>query len=66
MGKESFLYNKSTHTLHIKGYCWYTNKENSFIPFHSEDEVLAYDGRSVGFCKLCQRQREKLLEEIRK
>ncbi len=67
MGKEVFLYNKTTHRLHIKGYCQHAKSPyTGFIPFNSEDEALAYDGRAVGVCKLCQREREKRIEGARK
>lgn len=57
---EQFLYNPKTHTLHIKGYCCHTKwGTKEYLPFHSENEALAYDGRAVGLCKLCQKKREK-------
>ncbi len=60
MGKEVFLYNKTTHRLHIKGYCQHAKSPyTGFIQFQSEDEALAYDGRAVGMCKLCQKKRER-------
>lgn len=60
MGKEVFLYNEKTRRLHIKGYCQHTKGSNTgFIPFSSEDEALAYDGRAVGMCKMCQKKREQ-------
>jgi len=56
--KETFLYNAKTRTLHIKGYCPHTKGINTgFIQFQTEDEALAYDGRAVGMCKICQRKR---------
>ena len=63
---EVFLYNKSTDTLHIEGYCRHANPRMGYLKFGSEDEVLAYDGRAVGMCKLCQKKRERLLKEERK
>ncbi len=58
--KGKYLYNPKRHTLHIKGYCTHTKGIYSdYIPFDSEDEALAYDGRSVSMCKLCQKEREK-------
>ena len=62
--KEKFAYNLKTHTLHIVGYCQHTKPTTpDWIPFNTEDEALAYDGRAVGLCKLCQKAREKKLEE---
>ena len=58
--KEVFLYNTTTHRLHIKGYCPHTKGSNTgFLEFKSEDDALAYDGRAVGMCKICQRKREQ-------
>ena len=65
MAKERFRYNTKSHMLHIKGYCTHTKGITDYLPFNSENEVLAYDGRAVGFCKICQKKRERLLEERR-
>lgn len=59
-----YFYNERTHRLHIEGYC----KDSKILPFHvrffeSEDEALAFDGRAVGMCKICQKKKEKLLGE---
>lgn len=59
-----YFYNERTHRLHIEGYC----KESKTLPIHvrffeSEDEALAFDGRAVGMCKICQKKKEKLLGE---
>ena len=55
-----YLYNKKTRTLHIKGFCHHTKGLNSdYLPFDTESEALAYDGRAVSLCKLCEREREK-------
>lgn len=56
--KKYFL-NTKTHRLHIYGYC----KETKPLPCHveffdTEDEALAYDGRALGLCKICQKKRE--------
>lgn len=59
-----YMYNPKTNRLHIEGYCCHTKgQKTEYIPFDSEDEALAYDGRSVGMCKLCQRERNKRMEE---
>ena len=55
-----YFYNKKTHCLHIKDYC----RESKMLPydvkfFDSENEALAYDGRAVGLCKMCQKKREQ-------
>lgn len=61
--KEKYLYNQNTHTLHIKGYCTHSKGERTgYIVFDSEDEALAYDGRAVGMCKICLKQREKMMD----
>ena len=61
--KDVFLYNAKAHTLHIKGYCRFTKGITNYLPFATENEAMAYDGRSVGMCKFCQREREKRMEE---
>ena len=65
---KKYIYNKNTHTLHITGYCMHAKKkpaDEHLIYFDTEDEALAYDGRAVGNCKLCQKKRESL-ERIKK
>ena len=59
---KKYLYNTKTHTIHIKGFCQHTKGNSSYLAFATEDEVLAYDGRSVGMCKLCLKKREKTME----
>lgn len=58
--KKEYFYNCSTHRLHIKGYC----RESKQLPFNIKyfdtiEEALAYDGRSVGLCKLCMKKENK-------
>ena len=63
--KEVFLYNPKRHTLHIKGYCHHTKGlYNEYLAFETENEVIAYDGRAVGMCKLCQNKREKKMGDL--
>ena len=61
---HKYIYNKSTGTLHIEGLCHHAqvspNNENYKV-FSAEDETLAYDGRAVRMCKMCQHKRESLL-----
>lgn len=62
--EKKYIYNKLTHTLHIKGYCCHTKGVRAdYLEFDSEDAALAYDGRAVGLCKICQRKREQLNRE---
>lgn len=64
MSKDTFLYNPKTHTLHIKGYCHYTQGcHPEYLPFDKENGALAYDGRAVGMCKLCQKARDRKMEK---
>lgn len=58
-----FLYNTKTDTLHIEGYCRHANPRMGYMRFFSEDEALAYDGRAVKLCKICQKAREKEMRE---
>ena len=62
--KELFLYNTKRCTLHIKGYCQHTKGAcTEYVSFNTENEALAYDGRAVRLCKLCQKKREEIMEE---
>lgn len=62
--KEKYLYNPKTRKLHIKEYCMHAKGNcSTYLPFDSEDEALAYDGRAVGLCKLCLKERERRMEE---
>ena len=61
--KEVYLYNAKTDKLHIKGYCRFTKGiVSEYIPFETEDEALAYDGRAISMCKLCLAEREKRMK----
>ena len=54
-----YVYNKDTGKLHIKGYCQYTKYSlTHYEEFYTEAEALAFDGRAVGLCKVCERKRE--------
>ena len=56
-----FIYNEKNYTLHIKDYCWHTKGNISeYKVFDTENEALAFGGRSLGMCKLCQKKREKM------
>ena len=62
-----FLYNPKRHTLHIKGLCPHSKGScPDYIAFDSEDDALAYDGHSVGMCKLCQKKREAKTKAAKK
>ena len=56
-----FIYNLNTRRLHIEGYCRETKnrKPDKYMTFNTENEALAYDGRSVGMCKMCLKERER-------
>lgn len=59
-----YIYNIKTHTLHIEGFCHYSNSPPDDIhykSFRTEDEAIAFDGRAVSMCKLCQAKRDHLL-----
>jgi len=60
--REKFIYNKKTCKLHIAGYCSYVPSEvklSDYEYFDTEGEVLAFDGRAVSMCKICQQKRDK-------
>ncbi len=60
-----YIYNLKKHTLHIEGFCPQTfvgmHLGDDYKCFSTEDEALAFDGRAVGMCKNCLREREKLV-----
>ena len=60
-----YVYNINTHTLHIEGFCHNTwqgmRYGKNYKLFSSEEEVLEFDGRAVGVCKLCQRKRDTFI-----
>ena len=60
-----YFYNGNTHRLHIKGLC----KESKPLPYHvrffsTYDEALAFDGRSVGLCKVCKKKQDEMEKAI--
>lgn len=61
--EKKYLYNKQSHTLHIKGFCQYSKGKTDYIPFDSEDEARSFDGRA-SLCKFCQKERDKKLEGL--
>ena len=64
--KKPYVYNLNTHTLHIEGFCHITSKGihygTDYKCFESEDEVLAFDGRTVGMCKVCMKKRDDMIK----
>ena len=61
--EKKYFYNSKTHRLHILGYCRESNKKPYDVRyFDTYDEALAYDGRAVGLCKLCQKKEKKRKE----
>ena len=62
--EKKYLYNKQSHTLHIRGFCQFAKGKTYYTPFESEDEAKAFDGRA-SLCKFCQKARDKKLEELR-
>lgn len=62
---KKFIYNSKTHILHIEGYCVHAKKGLSsyHLEFDTETEALAYDGRSVAMCKICEKKRLQKMKE---
>lgn len=57
---KKYFYNAKTHRLHIKGYCRFSNSlPYNTVFFDTYDEALAYEGQSVGLCKLCKNKENK-------
>ena len=63
---KPYIYNVNTHTLHIEGFCHLTSGGKfygtDYKCFENEDEVLAFDGRTVSMCKLCMKKRDKMIK----
>lgn len=53
-----YIYNTGTNKLHIEGYCHYSNAKFGVKKFNTENEALAFDGRAVSMCKICQRKKD--------
>lgn len=54
-----YIYNTRTYKLHIEGYCVHSKNRYNMKRFSSEDEALAFDGKAVSMCKICQRKKDK-------
>ena len=67
---KPYIYNIKTHTLHIEGFCHLTRPNmqygDSYKAFFTEDEAIAFDGRAVSLCKLCQKERDKRMLQNQK
>lgn len=66
---KPYIYNVKTHTLHIEGFCYLTFAGKfygtDYKCFKNEDDVLAFDGRSVSMCKLCMKKRDKMIKNYK-
>ena len=64
--KKLYVYNLKTHTLHIEGLCPHTHEGmpygDGYKCFESEDDALAFDGRTVSMCKLCMKKRDEIIK----
>ena len=57
---KKYFYNTKTHCLHIKDCCRFSKSlPYSTVFFDTYDEALAYDGQSVGLCKICKEKEDK-------
>ncbi len=63
--KPKFVLNTKTNCLHIIGYCQHSQPMNPVF-FGTEDEALAYGGRSISMCKTCTKKREQNMKEEQK
>ena len=62
--EKRYFYNAKTHKLHIYGYCHHSKCLPYDVKFFDTyDEALAYDGRAVGLCKLCQMKENSIQKE---
>lgn len=56
--------NTQTGTLHIDGYCRFTNPvPKEYLKFDTEEEAHAYGGLSIGLCKFCLNKRQQIMDE---
>lgn len=62
-----YIYNKSTGTLHIEGFCYHgkVGVANG-VRFNTEAEAYAYAGQQIKPCKTCQNKKEQMLREAAK
>lgn len=59
MVEYKYAYNEKRNTLHIIGLCCHTKPNPVGMKlFITENDALAYGGRAVGMCKICQKKRE--------
>ncbi|WP_432650162.1 hypothetical protein [Huintestinicola sp.] len=65
MGKQ-YIYNTGTGVLHIKNYCHHSKgclDDRIYKFFSSENDAVAYSNGSLRMCKLCSKERDKLIEK---
>ena len=56
---QKYFYNTKTRTLHIENFCHITRAKPFNIEYFStEQEALAFAGRTLRMCAICQRKRE--------
>ena len=61
---KSYFINTKTGKIHIKGCCPHSKTLPYNVEFfNSVDEALAFGGSSVCMCKICQKQKEKIIKE---
>lgn len=60
-----YILNKKTGTLHIENMCHYLKPYN-FKLFNTEQEAKEYAGKHIKMCKVCEKNKEALLQKTNK
>lgn len=64
---KKYMINTDTGALHIVGFCFHTTKTKPvhIKYFDTEEEAYLEFGRKVSPCDLCQKEKEKRMEEAK-
>ena len=62
MKQKIYIYNENTKTLHIDSCCSMSSKIGSEL-FETEDDVISAKGKYYIMCKICEQEREKILQK---
>ena len=60
-----YFLNTGTGKLHIEGFCYHAmTKPFNGMEFETEDEARRYAGDNLTWCKICERRKEQIFENI--
>ena len=60
--KKIYILTSSSNTLHIDGFCPYASPTGNET-FYTEQEVIQAKGRHIRMCEVCEREKERVLQE---